>query len=553
MINTLRTTLWLFFLCLSYTAISAARTDTTKRSFTANGTGVFSNDGFFGYFKEASVRFKQDSLEKGARLLYTAIQGAEKKANIKRSYPYFVLEFCDIIGEVNNNRLSVDEKRLGLVFLKTLILNPGIDPTVKALAADFKHAPATVFTARLHILLMMTTDPDKANKEADGLLKTHPDLLSINLLKAENCYELGQYDKAIGYADKVISHAPDYAHAYTVRGKAFAEKEDYEKAIADFDQSIKYFPNEETAHYEKGSALISLDKYREAIEPLMFVARKKVNHSSAVYDLARCYKGLGMTDSAMYYINIHIRLHPDDAYGYNLKGLIFYNKRDYPAAVELFTHAISIKNDYSSFYENRGDAYFYNEKYMQAIIDFKKSLSIDKSSAYANDQLGDCYYELNNDKTAIAYHKKALEVDPAYQYAFVGLNRSYTRMGDYNTAINAAKSALKIDSTYSSALGNLGWTYYLAGDMDNCITYSYKALKQDDSATYAMFNIGLATLCKGDFAKAKDLYQSFVKLFKEKDYKIESGAAQDLRDLIKKKKFVTEATFILENILNEKP
>jgi hypothetical protein len=68
-----------------------------------------------------------------------------------------------------------------------------------------------------------------------------------------------------------------------------------------------------------------------------------------------------------------------------------------------------------------------------------------------------------------------------------------------------------------------------------------------------MFNIALATLCKGDFEKAKERYHYFYNLCRQKNYKINEGAVDDLRNLVKNNRNKEQAAYIIQNVFNETP
>jgi len=526
--------------------------DTTpKRMITPVNRMSYPTNDFLIYFKEGIVQLKQDSFEKGSRLLLTAVQHAESLKKIYRAFPYFGLELFDLIKDINGGLLSPEEKKLGFSFLK-LTLTQEVPPNEKLLAAEFKHAPNTIFTRRLKIYVLSMSSSPKTGRELDELLKDKPLLITANLLKAEYLYEEEKYEESIHLCDKIIKLSPEYAYVYHLRGKNFYGINESEKAITDFKEAIRLFPEEDETYYDLANAQVETDNYRNAIDNFYKIKRVNSNYTLYRYNLARCYNGLNMRDSALYHIDKYILLYPDNSYGYDIKGDIYYAKEDYTTAIEIYTHAISLNPTKASLYEDRGDAYYYDKKYEDAISDFKKSVSLDKHRAYTTDRIGDCYYQLNAFDKAIPYHQKAIGIDSSYKYAYVSLNMVYNRTGNYLAAIANAKKAIQIDSTYSSAYGDLGWTYYLTGNFDACIEYSYKAIKYDETATYAMFNIGLATLCKGNFEKAKEIYSYYVTRCKEKGYKISAGASEDLNDLIKKGKFVTEARYILDHIFEAK-
>jgi hypothetical protein len=65
-----------------------------------------------------------------------------------------------------------------------------------------------------------------------------------------------------------------------------------------------------------------------------------------------------------------------------------------------------------------------------------------------------------------------------------------------------------------------------------------------------MFNIALATLRLGQFDKAKVLYKNYTDLCKERQIDVINGAADDLKNLIKKNIQSEQAEFILQHFFS---
>lgn len=504
---------------------------------------------FLAYFKDGIELLKQDDLTKGINLLNTGFQQIDAQASVLRTMPYTAYELVSILKEVNGNTLSAKEKKLGQVFIKNMFV-AGPAEADKIILPLIKQAPNTLFTKRVRLFMLTAVNSKKAPAEVDALLKLNPNLVPANILKAEQCFDNEQYAKCISYSTRLINILPKYAHAYHMRAKANAGLTNYEKAITDYDAAIKLSPQMQVVIYDKADALMELERYAEAITAYkLFVPSE---YKWTFYNIARAYRNLDKPDSAIYYINEHIRQYPDDEDGYNIKGDIFTDKQDFEKAVSAYTTGLQFAPKDDDLYEDRGDAYFWNHQYTEAINDYQKAIEIE-STPFRLNRMGSCYYYLNEYDKAILFHNKAIKLNPKYKYSYWSLNLTYNKMQRYNDAIAAAHKAIAIDSTYDSALGNLGWSYYCAGDYKNCIKYSYKALQYKPSAAYAMFNIALATLHNGDFEKAKERYRFFIDECHKKDYKINDGAIDDLRDLIKQNFMAKEATYIIEEIFKAKP
>jgi tetratricopeptide (TPR) repeat protein len=531
----------------------AARVDTTaKRSALPLNLLSYDTGDYSIYFKNATKAIGADSLDKGIHLLAIGVNNTFLKQGFVKVSEYRFLEFFNIVQVTDTGKLTKSEKAFGQAFLKMAftIKEGSLPPNIRQY---MKQATNTVFNLRLKAYIYSFDDPKNMLIALNQLLAIAPNLPSANLLMADNLYDEEKYEESIAYYTKVIANSPQYAYAYLRRGKAYVSTNQFEKAVEDDDAAIRLFPNYVKAYYDRADALFDQEKYHEAIAGYQKSKTFNPFYEYPDYNISRSYKYLKMPDSALYYINIYTKSHPEDGYGYDVKGDIYYDRNEYTTAIELYTRAIAFGAEKYSFYEDRGNAFFYADKVDQAIKDFEKSAGLDKSRAYPLDRMGDCYYKLGEYEKAIPYHLKASKVDPRYKYAYTGLNLSYVKLEKYAEAIEACKKAIAIDSTYALALGNLGWSYYLAGKFDACIEFSYKAIKYENDATYAMFNIALATLCKGNFEKSKELYSQFIATCKEKGYEISDGAVEDLRDLIKKKIAVTEATFIIEHIFEKAP
>lgn len=549
----LRLILISFSMCAVIPAIAKISSDTTLKRMTVppRGSTFQSIDKLTG-INEGVRAIRADSVEKGIHLLVAGIKPAFALSKLDRVMSYNVMEFIELLKILDGTSLSVQEKKLGLEIYK-MAFQYKTEPTEKNLEPYFKKTPNTLFVKRIRLLIHSNEGDSRMPALLNSLLKEQPALLPLNILQAELYFKQNKFEAAIPYLDKAISLSPAYAYAYNLKAKCEGRLKQYEDEVRDEDKALSYFPNYAEAYYYRAAAYEDMEKYREAATAYVEVDRRTPGYEYTNYSLARCYKNINILDSALYYINRYVRQDADDGDGYDLKGDIYYNKNDYPTAVECYDQAVRLQPEKAGNYKDRGNAYFYWGKPDTAIADFEKAAGLDKENPYPVERIGDCYYRMKDYEKSVIYHQKALDIDPKYKFAWVSLGNCYDQMGKNELAAEVCKKAIEIDSTYGTALGNLGWANYRLGHFDECISWSYKALKYDETATYAMFNIALATLRKGEFEKAKDLYIHFLSLCKEKNYEMTGGAQVDLRDLIKSKMLADQAAGILRDIFHEEP
>jgi tetratricopeptide (TPR) repeat protein len=494
---------------------------------------------------------RSDSVEKGVHQLTDGIKITFVSSKLNRISEYNGIEFVSLLNTLDEGKLSVDEKKLGLEIFK-MIFQQKTTPDVKNIDPLLKAVPNTYFVQRFKLLLHHN-DEKYIRSLLSDLLRDHPENLSFNILQAETDFEKEKYSEAIKYCDKAIALFPSYSYAYMMKGRCEGRTSKYDQEIQDETAALSYYPKYVEALYYRAAAYEDEDKYRDAANDYNAINVISPGYGYTDYDLGRCYKFLNQLDSTLYFANRYIQEAPEDEDGYDLKGDAYYRKDEYNTAVDWYNQAIKLAPNRAVFYEDRGDAYFYLNKIDTAMIDFQKEASLDKKNTYPLRRIGDCYYAKKDYTNSIIYHQKALKLDPTYKSAWMSLDYCYDALGKHELAIEMCKKVLAIDSTYDSALGDLGWEYYCTGHFDDCITYSYKCLKYNEKATYAMFNIALATLRKGDVDKARELYRHFLSLCKQNSYEITGGQLTDLRDLIKQNIETNEAVSIIEDIFGETP
>ena len=96
---------------------------------------------------------------------------------------------------------------------------------------------------------------------------------------------------------------------------------------------------------------------------------------------------------------------------YIQRGVIYYEKEQYQFAINDFSYVLS-KTDDSKCFFNRGNVYYEQSLYSKAIDDYLAVVRINPLDADAYVMLGNCYAILENYTLAKQYYKKALSINP---------------------------------------------------------------------------------------------------------------------------------------------
>ena len=105
--------------------------------------------------------------------------------------------------------------------------------------------------------------------------------------------------------------------------------------------------------------------------------------------------------------NKSIKMNPNDAFAYQLRGDTYIELKDYNKALHDYNKAISMNMKKSWVYGKRGFTYGKLGRYRKAIEDFDQAISIDPKNALAYNNRGIVYYYLNNNNSACGDLRKA--------------------------------------------------------------------------------------------------------------------------------------------------
>jgi tetratricopeptide (TPR) repeat protein len=113
-----------------------------------------------------------------------------------------------------------------------------------------------------------------------------------------------------------------------------------------------------------------------------------------------------------------IRLSPTyDSSLYVIRGLAYYNKKDYDRAIADYTQAIRLDPNDSWTYNGRGYAYAYKGDYDRALADTNQAIKLSPDDANFYDSRGEVYYMKKDYDRSIADYEYALRLDPNFTNA----------------------------------------------------------------------------------------------------------------------------------------
>lgn len=280
---------------------------------------------------------------------------------------------------------------------------------------------------------------------------------------------------------------------YFYRGESYKNTNQIEPAIKDYSSAIKINPKYREAYWSRAIVYGAAQKIRESINDYkkalaLIPSEDNVNQAILYCNIAANEAMIGQTDSALMHDSTSIKINPQYARAYNLRGHIYASINKFPEAITYYTRAIdNYKDDdakmVSYWYTDLADAKNNSQQLKDAINDYSLALKLDPDNGIAYWNRGGAYnrhqdYELaaNDYSKAMNYYKDdkenlsklyldrasnelaqsqlsaaikddstAIALDPNNRSAHFDLADAYTQNGDYQKGINEYRSALTFD------------------------------------------------------------------------------------------------------------
>jgi tetratricopeptide (TPR) repeat protein len=241
-----------------------------------------------------------------------------------------------------------------------------------------------------------------------------------------------------------------------------------------------------------------------------------------------------------------IKLDPDDAANYFLRGDIYFHRSDwdhalsdYDKAIKLNSHyayalchrasayhyqkrdsdaledlakAIDADPDFDPPYRTRGMLYNDQKKYDLALKDFDQALKLDKNDSETLLGRGDAYSALTQYKEALSDFDQVIKITPDGPAAYGNRAIVLIHQKKFEYAILDLDKAIQLKPNYFAAFANRGLAYVDLKQYTRALQDYARALelKPDDALTH--LNRGVALLFTKDYDSARREFDQTIKL-----------------------------------------
>jgi len=180
-------------------------------------------------------------------------------------------------------------------------------------------------------------------------------------------------------------------------------------------------------------------------------------------------KNWGDTENAIRRFDEVIRLYPNFALAYCLRGDAYHSQSRYDMAIRDYTAAIRLNpNDALAYYE-RGYTYRMHGQYDLAINDLNEAIRLDPSSVLAYSQRGYVYSMQGQYDLAIRDFTEIIRLNPNEAYNYSQRGAVYANQKQYDFAIRDYTEAIRLEPDESLFYFERGEIFKMQGKLDLAI------------------------------------------------------------------------------------
>ena len=287
---------------------------------------------------------------------------------------------------------------------------------------------------------------------------------------------------------------------FLLQGNEALSEQNYEGADYYFQEALKLDPcfkdalnNLGVLNSNRKRFDVAIDYFNKAVSCDAGFLPAYFNRANSFYESKEYYRLLNDAD-------IILKVKPDTAVVFVLRGLALSKLRKYDDALTAFSKAIELEPANPEHYINRGTVKYYQRKWIEAALDFKKSLGMQPSQANALNALGLIASDNYQFDSARYYFNEALLISPNQPYFLNNLGYVYLQQMQFEKAVELINRSITLDPDNAWAYRNKGIYYLLKEDYANSVRLLKQALAMDESVDKIHLYYGLALLKSGDTA-----------------------------------------------------
>lgn len=190
-----------------------------------------------------------------------------------------------------------------------------------------------------------------------------------------------------------------------------------------------------------------------------------------------------------------------------------YSRLDQPQeAIDDFSRAARLKENYEQAIINRGIEYLNIKEYLNALSDFSKVIEVNNKNADAFFNRAFTYALLEDYPSAIENYNSVVEIDPQNVKAIVNRANIKGLLGDHVGTIEDLTLAIKIDPENETAYFNRAAEYLVSGNDSLAVIDLISSAKYDRGNINTLYFLGETQLKLKRYENASSTFNKIIEI-----------------------------------------
>ena len=222
-----------------------------------------------------------------------------------------------------------------------------------------------------------------------------------------------------------------------------------------------------------------------------------------------------------------LRVFPDSAALYNVKGVLSASLEPFTTAVTSFQQAVRLDPALVDAHNNLGNVFKKMGDFSAAMASYAAANAIDLGKSQALNRPGDSptgrdsgninaqalcdkankMRDEGHLEAAIEQYRRSIESDPNFSEAYNKMGHALKAQGKLTAASTSYRKAIKIQPGYADAHNNLGALLWATGNLNGAIASYKSALAIDPDNSQTLSNLGVALQNNNNLDEAIDSYR----------------------------------------------
>jgi tetratricopeptide (TPR) repeat protein len=190
-----------------------------------------------------------------------------------------------------------------------------------------------------------------------------------------------QTQKAIDVLQAVLKKSSDRKEIYAFLSSLYRKLKEYPKAIQAMERVVSLDPKNDEAHFQLGALYDENKNKDKSVANMKKAIELNPKNAAALNYLGYTWAEMGVQlDDAEDLIQRALKIQPNDGFYIDSLGWVYYQKGDYPKAVEQLERAVEITVDDPTIIEHLADAYDKAGRGDRALTRYRDALKHTKES-----------------------------------------------------------------------------------------------------------------------------------------------------------------------------